>query len=206
MDDLNDTLRPEYDLSKMRIRKIGPARRSFRGVPNPDYDPQYDYLYADKGSQTPIRPLMRDKYPTLNPNGCAITVHHADGTSTRTVYPPGTSAFSPPVAPPAATADVPKQLQITPEEEAQAFSLLRFVSGDVVVSYLGDNDRLLKTVTDAGDVAYVHQRLGRLSHETAHDKPGWHTVFAPDTGSPKDAVDRGEQRLGKDGIVAVIME
>ena len=31
-DELEDDLRPEYDLSKLRIRKLGPARKSFGDV------------------------------------------------------------------------------------------------------------------------------------------------------------------------------
>jgi hypothetical protein len=30
--DINDELQPEYDLAKLRVRKLGPARKSFGGL------------------------------------------------------------------------------------------------------------------------------------------------------------------------------
>lgn len=30
--DINDELRPEYDLRSLRVRKLGPSRKSFGGV------------------------------------------------------------------------------------------------------------------------------------------------------------------------------
>ena len=30
--EMNEDVRPEYDLSKLRVRKFGPSRRSFRGT------------------------------------------------------------------------------------------------------------------------------------------------------------------------------
>jgi hypothetical protein len=37
-DELEDELRPEYDVSKLRVRKLGPARKSFGDVIKLDPD------------------------------------------------------------------------------------------------------------------------------------------------------------------------
>lgn len=42
MEDKNDELRPEYDVTKLRVRRMGTGRRSFNGVVNPDYDERFD--------------------------------------------------------------------------------------------------------------------------------------------------------------------
>lgn len=41
MDDAEYEMPDELDFSKLRVRRLGVGIKSFRGVPNPDYDPRF---------------------------------------------------------------------------------------------------------------------------------------------------------------------
>jgi len=47
--ELEDTLRPEYDLKSLRVRKIGPERKSFLGS-MVQLDPDVAEVFPDSGS------------------------------------------------------------------------------------------------------------------------------------------------------------
>ncbi len=47
--ELEDTLRPEYDLKSLRVRKIGPERKSFLGSMI-QLDPDVAEVFPDSGS------------------------------------------------------------------------------------------------------------------------------------------------------------
>lgn len=57
-DELRDELRPEYDLSTLRVRKLGPGRKSFGDVIKLDPDVANAFPNADAVNEA-LRFLMR---------------------------------------------------------------------------------------------------------------------------------------------------
>jgi hypothetical protein len=57
-DELEDELRPEYDVSKLRVRKLGPARKSFGDVIKLDPDVAGAFPDADAVNEA-LRFLIR---------------------------------------------------------------------------------------------------------------------------------------------------
>lgn len=57
-DDLGDELRPEYDLSTLRVRKLGPGRKSFGDVIKLDPDVAGAFPNADAVNEA-LRFLIR---------------------------------------------------------------------------------------------------------------------------------------------------
>ena len=57
-DELEDELRPEYDLSTLRVRKLGPERKSFGGVVKLDPDVAGAFPNADAVNEA-LRFLIR---------------------------------------------------------------------------------------------------------------------------------------------------
>lgn len=57
-DELEDELRPEYDVSKLRVRKLGPARKSFGDVIKLDPDVAGAFPSADAVNEA-LRFLIR---------------------------------------------------------------------------------------------------------------------------------------------------
>lgn len=51
--DMNDELRAEYDLRSLRVRKLGPERKSFAGTIRSEPDAPDCLPEADSGSDTP---------------------------------------------------------------------------------------------------------------------------------------------------------
>jgi hypothetical protein len=57
-DDLGDELRPEYDLSTLRVRKLGPGRKSFNDVIKLEPDVAGAFPNADAVNEA-LRFLLR---------------------------------------------------------------------------------------------------------------------------------------------------
>jgi len=57
-DELEDELRPEYDLSTLQVRKLGPGRKSFGGVIKLDPDVADAFPNADAVNEA-LRFLIR---------------------------------------------------------------------------------------------------------------------------------------------------
>jgi len=55
---LDDDLRPEYDLQSLRVRKLGPGRRSFRDVVRLEPDVAHAFPDADSVNEA-LRFLIR---------------------------------------------------------------------------------------------------------------------------------------------------
>lgn len=68
--DINDELRPEYDLWSLRVRKLGPRRKSFGGVMR--LEPDVAEVFPDAGAvNEALRFLIRitkENQPISNPN------------------------------------------------------------------------------------------------------------------------------------------
>ncbi len=71
--DINDELRPEYDLRSLRVRKLGQERRSFGGVIR--LEPDVAEVFPDAAAvNEALRFLIRvtkDNQPGSNPKGDA---------------------------------------------------------------------------------------------------------------------------------------
>lgn len=67
--DMNDELRPEYDLRSLQVRKLGPERRSFGGVVR--LEPDVANVFPDANAvNEALRFLIRvtkDNQPTAKP-------------------------------------------------------------------------------------------------------------------------------------------
>ncbi len=71
--DINDELRPEYDLRSLRVRKLGQGRRRFGGVVRLEPDVAEVFPDADAVNEA-LRFLIRvtkDNQPSSNPKGDA---------------------------------------------------------------------------------------------------------------------------------------
>jgi hypothetical protein len=69
--DLNDELRPEYDLRSLRVRKLGRERKSFGGVIRLEPDVAEVFPDAEAVNEA-LRFLIRvtkDNQPISNPEG-----------------------------------------------------------------------------------------------------------------------------------------
>ena len=65
--EMNDELRPEYDLSSLRVRKLGPGRKSFAGTIRLEPDVAEVFPDADSVNEA-LRFLIRitkENQPTL---------------------------------------------------------------------------------------------------------------------------------------------
>lgn len=47
--EMNDDLRDEYDLSRLRVRRLGPGRKSFNGI-DVHLEPDVAEIFPDSGS------------------------------------------------------------------------------------------------------------------------------------------------------------
>ncbi|HVF50582.1 MAG TPA: hypothetical protein VNA19_10880 [Pyrinomonadaceae bacterium] len=71
--EINDELRPEYDLRSLRVRKLGQGRRSFGGVVRLEPDVAEVFPDADAVNEA-LRFLIRvtrDNQPLAHPKGDA---------------------------------------------------------------------------------------------------------------------------------------
>lgn len=71
--DINDELRPEYDLQSLRVRKLGRGRKSFGGVIRLEPDVAEVFPDAEAVNEA-LRFLIRitkENHPILNPKGDA---------------------------------------------------------------------------------------------------------------------------------------
>jgi hypothetical protein len=71
--DINDELRPEYDLRSLRVRKLGPGRKSFGGVVRLEPDVAEVFPDAEAVNEA-LRFLIRitkENQPISNPKGDA---------------------------------------------------------------------------------------------------------------------------------------
>lgn len=71
--DMNDELRPEYDLRSLRVRKLGPGRKSFGGVIRLEPDVAEVFPDADAVNEA-LRFLIRitkESQSISNPKGDA---------------------------------------------------------------------------------------------------------------------------------------
>jgi hypothetical protein len=71
--DMNDELRPEYDLRSLRVRKLGPGRKSFGGVVRLEPDVAEVFPDAEAVNEA-LRFLIRitkENQPVSNPKGDA---------------------------------------------------------------------------------------------------------------------------------------
>ena len=71
--DVNDELRPEYDLRGLRVRKLGRGRKSFGGVVRLEPDVAEVFPDADAVNEA-LRFLIRvakENQPALSPKGDA---------------------------------------------------------------------------------------------------------------------------------------
>jgi hypothetical protein len=69
--DMNDELRPEYDLRSLRVRKLGPGRKSFGGVVRLEPDVAEVFPDSDAVNEA-LRFLIRitkENQPISNPKG-----------------------------------------------------------------------------------------------------------------------------------------
>jgi hypothetical protein len=69
--DLNDELRPEYDLRSLRVRKLGQGRKSFAGIVRLEPDVAEVFPDADAVNEA-LRFLIRitkENQPTSSPKG-----------------------------------------------------------------------------------------------------------------------------------------
>jgi hypothetical protein len=69
--EINDELRPEYDLRSLRVRKLGPGRKSFGGVVRLEPDVAEVFPDAEAVNEA-LRFLIRitkEKQPISNPKG-----------------------------------------------------------------------------------------------------------------------------------------
>ena len=70
---INDELRPEYDLRSLRVRKLGPGRKSFGGVVRLEPDVAEVFPDAEAVNEA-LRFLIRitkENQPVANPKGDA---------------------------------------------------------------------------------------------------------------------------------------
>ena len=72
-DELDDELRPEYDLSTLRVRKLGPGRKSFGDVIKLDPDVAGAFPNADAVNEA-LRFLIR----VTKENQNSIRTHNRD--------------------------------------------------------------------------------------------------------------------------------
>ncbi len=71
--DINNELRPEYDLRSLRVRKLGPGRKSFGGVVRLEPDVAEVFPDAEAVNEA-LRFLIRitkENQPISNPKGDA---------------------------------------------------------------------------------------------------------------------------------------
>lgn len=71
--DINDELRPEYDLRSLRVRRLGPSRKSFGGVIRLEPDVAEVFPDAEAVNEA-LRFLIRitkENQPISNPKGDA---------------------------------------------------------------------------------------------------------------------------------------
>lgn len=71
--DMNDELRPEYDLRSLRVRRLGPGRKSFAGLVRLEPDVAEVFPDAEAVNEA-LRFLIRvtkDKQPISNPESDA---------------------------------------------------------------------------------------------------------------------------------------
>jgi hypothetical protein len=71
--DINDELRPEYDLRSLRVRKLGPGRKSFGGVVRLEPDVAEVFPDAEAVNEA-LRFLIRitkENQPLSHPKGDA---------------------------------------------------------------------------------------------------------------------------------------
>ena len=71
--DMNDELRPEYDLRSLRVRKLGQGRKSFGGVVRLEPDVAEVFPDAEAVNEA-LRFLIRiakENQPAANPKGDA---------------------------------------------------------------------------------------------------------------------------------------
>ena len=71
--DMNDELRPEYDLRSLRVRRLGRVRKSFAGVVRLEPDVAEVFPDADAVNEA-LRFLIRitkENQPVSNPKGDA---------------------------------------------------------------------------------------------------------------------------------------
>ena len=71
--DINDELRPEYDLRSLRVRKLGPGRKSFGGVVRLEPDVAEVFPNAEAVNEA-LRFLIRitkENQPLSHPKGDA---------------------------------------------------------------------------------------------------------------------------------------
>ena len=65
---MKDDLRPEYDLRSLRVRKVGPERKSFGG-PTVRLEPDVSQVYTDSDSVNEalrfLIKIIREKRPAL---------------------------------------------------------------------------------------------------------------------------------------------
>ena len=69
--DINDELRPEYNLRSLRVRRLGPGRKSFGGVVRLEPDVAEVFPDADAVNEA-LRFLIRitkENQPTSTPKG-----------------------------------------------------------------------------------------------------------------------------------------
>ena len=69
--DINDELRPQYDLRSLRVRKLGPGRKSFGGVVRLEPDVAEVFPDAEAVNEA-LRFLIRitkENQPAFNPKG-----------------------------------------------------------------------------------------------------------------------------------------
>ncbi len=67
--DINDELRPEYDLRSLRVRKLGPGRKSFGGIVRLEPDVAEAFPDAEAVNEA-LRFLIRitkENQPASNP-------------------------------------------------------------------------------------------------------------------------------------------
>jgi hypothetical protein len=71
--DINDELRPEYDLRSLRVRKLGPGRKSFGGVVRlePDVAEVFPDAEAVNEALRFLIRITRENQPLSNPKGDA---------------------------------------------------------------------------------------------------------------------------------------